>query len=246
MSFLVFDIETRADRGLIRATRYRGQAISDTEAYTRFLEEIRQESDGRGDFLPLSYHIPVSIALGAVDDEYCLTAVDVLRADEHGTDAIVREFWGRLEAFQGMLVSFNGRAFDLPVLELQALRVGCSAPRYFTERDGFRSRYGRHLDLYDHLTNGGASRLRGGFDLVARLIGLPGKTDVSGADVEALWEAGRYAEVHRYCRRDVIQTYYVLLHVERLRGRLSPGAVQRLEELTRAFRAELETDHAPV
>lgn len=245
MSFLVFDIETRADKSLIRATQYRGLALSDAEAYERFREEIRRETDRRGDFLPLTYHAPVSIALGSVDDEHRLTGIEALRADEQGTDGIVRAFWERLEGFQGTLVSFNGRGFDLPVLELHGLRIGCAAPRYFTERDGFRSRYGRHLDLHDFLSNSGAVRLRGGFDLLARVIGLPGKTDVSGADVEALWESGRYAEVHRYCRRDVIQTYYLLLHVERLRGQLPSDAVRRLEEETRAFRAELDDDKPP-
>ncbi len=239
MSFLVFDIETRVDKGLLRETRYRGQQISDAEAYDRFREEIQRESEGRGDFMPLSYQVPVSIALGMVDPQYVLTGVEVLRADQRSTEAIVRDFWERLEAFDGTLVSFNGRGFDLPVLELYALRAGLAVPRYFTDRDGFRARHGRHLDLYDFLTNGGVSRLRGGFDLVTRLIGLPGKSDITGADVQLLWEASRFDDIHRYCRRDVIGTYYLLLHVERLRGTLSLETVRQLEEQTRPFRDEL-------
>jgi len=239
MSFLVFDIETCVDKALLRETRYRGQPISDAEAYDRFREEIQRDSDGRADFMPLSYQIPISIVLGTVDPQYLLTGVDVLRADELGTDAIVRSFWERLEGFDGTLVSFNGRGFDLPVLELYALRAGLAAPRYFNDRDGFRARHGRHFDLYDFLTNGGLSRLRGGFDLVSRLIGLPGKSEITGADVQRLWDGGRFDEIHRYCRRDVIGTYYLLLHVERLRGTLSLEIVRQLEDQTRTFRAEL-------
>lgn len=239
MSFLVFDIESRVDKALLRETRYRGETLSDAQAFERFRDELRRDGDGRSDFVPLSYHVPVSIVFGVVDDGYLLTAIEELRADVSGTDAIVRAFWERLEGFDGALVSFNGRGFDLPVLELHALRVGCSAPRYFGERDGFRSRFGRHIDLYEFLTNYGASRLRGGFDLVTRLIGLPGKTDVSGADVQGLWDSGRFAEIHRYCRRDVIETYYLLLHIERLRGTIAADTVRELEARTQPFRDEL-------
>ena len=34
MSFLVFDIETRVDKALLRATQFRGESISDEEAYS--------------------------------------------------------------------------------------------------------------------------------------------------------------------------------------------------------------------
>ena len=52
----------------------------------------------------------------------------------------MREFWARAERFAGCLVSFNGRRFDLPVLELAALRYGISAPAYFAEARGRHAR----------------------------------------------------------------------------------------------------------
>ena len=131
-------------------------------------DELRQ--DGGGDFFPLSFHVPISIALGRAGDDHVLQRVDVLGADALGEAGLVQACWAQLEAFDGTLVSFNGRGFDLPVLELQALRHGCSAPRYF-ERDGLRRAAGRHCDLHDWLTNSGAARVRGGLDLVAKLVG---------------------------------------------------------------------------
>ncbi len=239
MSFLVFDIETRIDKGLIRATQYRGEAVSDEEAYRRMRDEARRQSDGRSDFLPLSFHLPICVAMGSVGADHVLRQVEVLKADVLGEAGLVRAFWERLEAFDGTLVSFNGRGFDLPVLELNGLRHGCAAPRYFNQRGGLRARFGRHYDLYDFLCNSGAARLRGGFDLVAKLVGLPGKGEVTGGDVQELWEAGRLDEIHRYCCRDVIQTYFVFLHVERLRGRISSERLSEVEKATRAFRDEL-------
>jgi predicted PolB exonuclease-like 3'-5' exonuclease len=174
-----------------------------------------------------------------------LEEIEVLRADERGEAEVVREFWRRLDPFEGTLVSFNGRGFDLPVLELQALRHGCPAPRYFGERNGLRARHNRHWDLYDWLTNNGASRLRGGFDLIAKLAGLPGKGAVSGADVQMLWERGRWEEIHRYCASDVLQTYFVFLRLEYLRGRLDADGLARVEAATAAFRRRLDGGAAP-
>jgi hypothetical protein len=240
MSFLVFDVETRVDKALLRAIQFRGQALSDDEAYERMRELLRRESEGRSEFFPHTLHVPISIALGAVGADHVLQRVDVLRADTLGEAGVVRDFWARLEQFDGTLVSFNGRGFDLPVLELQALRHGCAAPRYFGERSGLRTRYGRHWDLYDWLTNNGASRLRGGLDLVAKLSGLPGKGEVSGADVQMLWERGRWDEIHHYCAEDVVQTYFVFLRLEHLRGRLSSQDLARVEAAAAPFRRQLD------
>lgn len=240
MSFLVFDIETRVDKALLRATQYSGLEISDEEAYERMRDQLRHESDGRSDFFPVTYHLPISIALVSAGDDYGFTAVEVLGADSLGEDGLVREFWQRLEAFDGTLVSFNGRGFDLPVLELQALRHGCALPRYFGERNGLRQRYGRHLDLYDCLSNSGVARLRGGLNLIAKLVDLPGKGDVAGGDVQRLWERGRWQEIHRYCADDALQTYFVLLRVEQLRGHLAAEQVTALSAAARARLASPE------
>jgi len=234
--YLIFDIETRVDKELVRDVLYAGDGVGAAGAYERMREELRDQ----GGFFPVSFHVPISIALGRAGADRVLREVDVLRADELGEAAVVRRFWETIETFDGTLVSFSGRGFDLPVLELQALRHGCAARRYFADRDGLRARFGRHHDLYDFLTNRGASRLRGGLDLVAKLVGLPGKGAVSGSDVQQLWEAGRADLIHAYCRADVIQTYFVFLHVELLRGLIDAPRLAELCAATRAWRAEIE------
>jgi predicted PolB exonuclease-like 3'-5' exonuclease len=242
MSLLIFDMETRVDKGLLRSVQYRGQALSDDEAYERMRDDLGWATGG--DFFPLTYQVPISIALGSAGDDNILHSVEVLGADALGEAGLVQAFWTRLEAFDGTLVSFNGRGFDLPVLELQALRHGCSAPRYFGDRNGLRARYGRHCDLYDFLSNGGAARIRGGLDLVAKLVGLPGKGTVSGADVQVLWERGDWKQIHGYCRDDVLQTYFLFLRVEHLCGRLSSEQLAQVEAATRDYRALLHTGGA--
>jgi 3'-5' exonuclease len=218
MVFAIFDIETRIDKVLLNRVFFAGQELTEDEAYRRY----RHDLCARGaDFPPLTLHVPISIAIGTGAD-HVLQAVESLALADYSEDNLVREFWTRAECFPGCLVSFNGRGFDLPVLELAALRCGISAPSYFGREDSPRSRHSpeRHLDLYDYLTNYGASRLHGGMDLLLKMLGLPGKREMNGAMVQEYFEAGRLDEIHRYCRGDVIQTYFLFLRIELMRGRI--------------------------
>ena len=237
MPFAVFDIETRIDKALVKDVLHRHDDITSEQAFERTREQLRSSSGT--DFFPLAFHVPVSIVVGAVDDERVLRAVDVLGGGTYSEGGIVYEFWDRLERSRVTLVSFNGRGFDLPVMELAALRHGCRIPAYFD--GGYRQRHTdeAHYDLYDFLTNAGMYSVRGGFHLLARLVGLPGKGDIDGGSVQALWEAGRLADIHTYCRRDVIQTYFLFLHLERMRGRITDAQHAAACAASAAFRAEL-------
>jgi predicted PolB exonuclease-like 3'-5' exonuclease len=237
--FAVFDLETRIDKALVRAVLHRQSGLDDEQAYEQTRADLVARRGPGADFFPLAFHVPVSVVIGEVDDARVLRAVHVLGASGYSEAGIVAEFWQYVEQQRATLVSFNGSGFDLPVLELAALRHGLSVPGYFAggARDGADE---AHYDLYDFVTNGGAHGLRGGFDLLARLVGLPGKGEIDGASVQALWEAGRLDDIHAYCRRDVIQTYFLFLRVELLRGRLTPAQHAAALEATRTFRAELD------
>ncbi len=239
MSFAIFDVETRIDKRLLRECYFPDVALADDEAFARW----RSERSGRGqsDFAPLAFHVPISIAVGNAADDYTLQPVETLCNDNYSEREIVAEFWRRIGRFQGRLVSFNGRRFDLPVLELAALRYGLSAPDYFAAPHGGRERLAdRHLDLYDFLTNRGAARSVGGLDALLRMIGLPGKAGLDGARVQEYYEAGRLAEIHRYCRADVVRTHLLFLRVELMRGRIDEGGWRRVSEAALALLAELE------
>ena len=240
MHFAIVDVETRIDKALVRAVLHRGTEVSDEEAYERTRAELAARRASGSDFLPVAFHVPVSIVIGDVNEARVLSRVEVLGAEAYSEAAVATGFWARLEQFRGTLVTFNGRAFDLPVLELAALRHGCLIPRYF--RAGFRYRYSdeAHYDLYDFVTNCGMYSVRGGLDLLAKLIGLPGKGEVDGASVQALWEAGRLADIHVYCRRDVIQTYFLFLHLEAMRGRITPEQHGAALAASAAFRVEVD------
>ena len=238
MRYTVVDIETRIEKSLVRVVYFPHAEISDEDAYMRVRQQLQEEQGN--DFFPLSFHVPISIVVGQINDERVLTTVELLQKHDYSEEGLVRTFWQRLERFQGSLVTFNGRNFDLPVLELQALKYGCPAQRYFSGKA--RNRYAEegHYDLYDFLTNFGAHRLRGGFNVLAKMIGLPGKMAIDGSMVQQLWEDGRLEDIHRYCRHDVIQTYFLFLRVELMRGRLTPEQYAHALSQTVNFWEELE------
>jgi len=231
MRFAIVDIETRIDKRLLRDALYAGQQMDEQQAYLRLRDELG------GGFFPTSLHVPISIAVGNVNEDHVLESVENLAAEPYSEVELVREFWRRAEHFGGCLVTFNGRGFDLPVLELQGLRQAISAPAHFAQR--LHHSDDRHLDLQDFLTNRGDFRIRGGLNLLLKSIGMPGKTGIDGSQVQELFEAGRLEEIHRYCRCDVIQTYFLFLRVELIRGRIDQARYERVLETCSRFLDEV-------
>ncbi len=76
------------------------------------------------------------------------------------------------------------------------------------------------MDLAEVLTDYRSSRMPS-LSALAQLVGMPGKMDVDGSQVESMFAHGRYAEIRDYCLHDVVQTTFIFLRVELLRGRLT-------------------------
>jgi predicted PolB exonuclease-like 3'-5' exonuclease len=138
---------------------------------------------------------------------------------------VLQEFADFIGERHPTMVTFNGRRFDLPVLANRMLKHGVQFPAYYAGRSGgadYRYRFSDegHMDLADVLTDYGASRMPS-LTALAQLVGMPGKMDVDGSQVESMFAHGRYAEIRDYCLHDVVQTTFVFLRTELLRGRLS-------------------------
>ena len=142
-------------------------------------------------------------------------------------DVWERELLGRFaDLFKGPkppeLVTWNGRAFDLPVLLLRSLRYGIAHAWYYRGKDA-RYRYSElgHCDLADAMGDFGAARSLG-LDGMAKLVGLPGKFgDIDGAGVREAFAAGRQQEIASYCMADAAQTAFLWLRWQVLKGWLT-------------------------
>lgn len=148
-------------------------------------------------------------------------------------------------------VTWNGRTFDLPVIALRSLKHGIPCKWYYGSKD-VRYRYSPegHLDLMDFWADYGASRPMKLND-ACRLIGLPGKTDMTGASIEEIYRStisdpdvdlkATCAAVARYCLQDSIQT--ALLWV-RSRHHIGKVTTETYNEILDTFAVSPEIQNA--
>jgi predicted PolB exonuclease-like 3'-5' exonuclease len=225
--YLVFDIETRVDKELVKQIYDPEGALTLEQAYDKARDKLLERGS---DFFPIPFHIPISIGTLQADENYRIRALGCLGADRFSEPELISRFWQMFDGCQ-TLVTFNGRGFDLPVLETRALKHSLYLPRYFGAQQSANYRGNRysdafHFDLCDFLSNFGAVYRRGSLDLLAKLIGLPGKYTIAGEDVEYLYRQGRQKEINQYCMTDVLQTFLLFMRVELLRGKIEPAAYQ--------------------
>jgi 3'-5' exonuclease len=230
--YLVFDIETRVDKDLVKQIYDSEDVLTIDQAYDKARDAILGQSAQKSDFFPIPFHIPISVATLQADEGYGILSLGCFGIDRFSEKELVERFWQIFENSQ-VLVSFNGRGFDLPVLETRALKHGLSLPKYFgTAQTRYTYRSSRysdtfHIDLYDFLSNFGAVFRRGSLDILAKIIGLPGKYTIAGEDVEYLFRQGRLKEINQYCLTDVLQTYLLFLRVELLRGKITSAEYEK-------------------
>lgn len=251
VQYLVFDVEAVADGDLIAKVRYPKKNYTPAEAIRAYRDElIEQRGDGK-DFIPSPFMLPISVAVGKVDREFRLLDLVVLDDPQFRPHVITQLFWsGWLHYGRPTLVTFNGRGYDLPVMELAAFRYGISLPSWFNVHDRSfeqaRNRFNieSHWDLMDLFTNFGASRMTGGLNLLANLIGKPGKTGIDGSQVQDMYADGKVDEINDYCRCDVLDTYFVFLRSQVMTGALTLEREQEVVAGTKDWLAE-RTDSSP-
>lgn len=136
------------------------------------------------------------------------------------------------------IVTWNGRGFDLPVLSMRSLKHGIPFGWYYNNRDmRYRFSDAGHLDLMDFLGDYGAFKYAKLGD-VARLIGLPGKTSMTGGDVFDIYKSTvdepdlkvaeeKMKSVARYCLQDSIQTALIFLRTRFHFGKIDKAEYNR-------------------
>lgn len=233
-AFLVVDTESVPDGRLLSQVKYPGEDLAPAEAIERAREEARKSSYNGSDFLPVSFQVPVAVAVVRVGNDFGLQAVTCLDAPHFRPREIVRKFWWGVDFYaKAKLVTFNGRGFDMPMLELAAFRHGLNLRDYCQKS---RNRFGgNHVDLLDWLTNYGACRLAGGLNLLSKILGKPGKTDVAGDQVYRMFLEGRVQEINDYCLCDTLDTYFVFLRTRVMTGDISSEQEADLVQQARDF-----------
>lgn len=246
MRCFAFDIETVPDTELGEKLLGLNDIASEDVAKAMQFKSVQERGT---DFLPLYQHRVVAISVAWRSAE----GFKVWSLGEEDSDEkeLVQRFYDGIEKFSPDLVSWNGSGFDLPVLHYRALLHGVQAPRYWEMGDNDRefrfnnymSRYHwRHVDVMDVLA-GFNNRARAGLDVIATMLGFPGKMGMSGAKVWDSFREGRIAEIRNYCETDVLNTYLVYARFQFMRGILDAEDLQREYALVREALESSEKEH---
>lgn len=221
----VFDCETVPDCDSLRAVY--GYEGDDKSVAQIALAEQKERSGS--EFLPVCFHKVVTISAVIADEFGRFKRVSTIAGDSE--EKKIAEFIKFINEHNPRLVSYNGRGFDLPMLMIRAMRYNIDASEYFNTNDrangkdkwcNYRSRYDGvfHLDLLDHISDFKAvSGLK--LDLLCASLNLPGKYDVHGDEVMNLYYDGKQDKIDEYCESDTLNTYWLFLKYELLRGKLN-------------------------
>ncbi len=191
-SFLVFDIETVLD------------------------PELPEQADPEK-LPPPPFHQVMVIGALQIGSDYSIRQPGIL-ADGLNENTILSRFTNLCAKYQPNLVTFNGRGFDLPVIASRCFKYGIPFKNYYQDRDmRYRFSADGHFDIMDYMSDYGATKPTK-LDILAKLIGMPGKVGIDGKDVAKYVADGKIEEVRDYCLCDVVQTAGVFLRLQLVRG----------------------------
>lgn len=193
---LVFDIETVGqDRSEIpeRALAYLERALSRDRPDEEELERRRQDMVSRFGLDPTTGRV---IVVGVVDTE---AEQEHAFAGDDEKETLER-FWAWLAEHEPALyVSFNGKRFDVPYLNVRSAIHGLRPRRVIPAEPGSLR---PHFDVREVL-EGNDRRRRGSLDYFCAAFGVASpKSRMEGSDVPAAYAEGRLDEIARYCLDD--------------------------------------------
>jgi 3'-5' exonuclease len=181
-SLIVWDLETVVDvQGFAVANKLTGKTEAEINEVigTKFAKHL--------------YHSIVCI--GAViarhtELGWSVVSIGAPHVGSRTEQELITAFVDKIAELKPKLVSFNGHAFDLPVLRYRAMINGVSAPG-LTMRPYFNRYTEDAIDLCDVLSsfNSGA---RASLDEISRIMSLPGKPEgIDGSEVRQLFLDGK-------------------------------------------------------
>jgi DNA polymerase elongation subunit (family B) len=231
MAKLVFDIETVGeDFNKLDEfthdflTRWIKRDSENEEAYKRELEYLKNEMG----FSPFTGEVAV---IGVLDIErnrgmvyFQAPGKEIDDFEENGIKfkqmterEMLEKFWnGALDYNE--FISFNGRGFDVPFLMIRS-----AIHKIRPTKDLMSNRYlysqrsdAKHIDLVEQLSFYGA-RKKDSLHLCARAFGIksPKADGINGNDVSRLFKEGKYEDIAKYNRNDLIATKELYIYWDR-------------------------------
>ena len=246
MNILSFDIKTIPDIDGGRRL-YELEGLTDKEVANVMFHKRRQETGTELLRLHLHRIIAISIVLRTPDN----VAMWSLGREDASEKQIIELFFDEIRKHVPTIVTWNGKAFDLPVLHYRSLVHGVQAPSYWETGENDQSfrwnnyldRYlQRHTDLMEVLA-GYEMHTNAPLDEIATLLGFPGKMSMSGTRVWDSFSCGDIQGIRNHCETEVLNTYLVFLRFELINGNLSPEQYEAECETIRSSLMDINKPH---
>lgn len=146
--------------------------------------------------------------IGLAIDDYLPTAI--YKDNWHASESdVLREFFATVDKacamnpnVQPVFIGHNLIEFDLRFIFQRAVVLGVKPSPHFP----LNARPYGDRSVFDTMTAWAGARNRVGLDRLARALGADGKSGMDGSMVWDAVNAGRIAEVAKYCRNDVEMT----------------------------------------
>ena len=252
-NIFVFDIETIPDIESARSV-LKMKDESDDEVYTAIAAYQDDSKPREKVFLKAIFHKVVAISFAEIKisndygkESFSLQEIRTGGNEDSTEKELLQGVFKYLESKTPRLVSFNGRAFDFPVLKLRAMKhnISTNLHKLGDKWNSYNQRYSKdwHCDLHETLTDYFAcGRLK--LDEACRVFGYPGKIDVDGSSVYELYQKGKIKEIRDYCETDVMNTYLVYLSYSLHYGNISLKSYENsVEELQIYLKNYPEKEH---
>lgn len=230
-NFFVFDIETVPCLETARNFFNLTNETSDEEVIAKLTAYHLQITNGQNEFFRQLFHkiVCISFVAGVIfplkggKEKYIIKSIKTGGRNNESEEEILRGVFAYLAKHPSRLISFNGRGFDMPVLQYRAMKYGIDAKWIYN--DGYYNynhRYSieKHCDLLDMFSNFGASA-RVKMSEVAALFKIPAKDGIDGSMILPLYKEGKIEEICNYCETDAIATYILYLRFMQHSGKLS-------------------------
>jgi predicted PolB exonuclease-like 3'-5' exonuclease len=121
---------------------------------------------------------------------------------------MLQDFWDGAKEYD-TFVTFNGRGFDVPFLNIRSAVHGIKPSRDLMQgRYLYQQKGTKHIDLQDQMTYYGAMHRRPSLHLFCRAFGIesPKADGVAGVVVGELFRTKKFRDIAEYNIRDVIAT----------------------------------------
>jgi hypothetical protein len=211
---LIFDIETipsqdQAVKAEIRASVTAPAQYKKADSIAEWIKE-NGDAAAEADWLKTSFDggLGQIVCIAWQIDEGPVKSLQVDGLSAEAERALLVDWFAALRgAHSGghgtrpVLIGHNVVGFDIPFVWKRAIVHNVKPPLWFP-----RNPKPWAETVFDTMTAWAGDRDKISMDKLCRALGIPGKGDISGADVWPMVQAGRLDEVVAYCRADVQRT----------------------------------------